>query len=213
VKLCCSIGGSANNSIARPNNSNHGGRAEEDEEDDRPAEEEGDVTESDDLDFHWLTDDVAVGGCFPMDRAAALADVHGFRAVVDLRAEDRDDEAILRDAGIELLHLPTADLDAARLEHLDRGVGFVRDQLARGRKVLIHCHHGIGRSALLALCVLVDQGWRPLDALAHAKDRREVISLSRAQYDGWAAWLSARGIAAPDYHTFGCIAYRHLARN
>jgi hypothetical protein len=79
--------------------------------------------------------------------------------------------------------------------------------------VLIHCQHGIGRSPLLALCVLVDWGWSPLDALVHAKNRREVVSLSRAQYDGWCAWLVARGIAPPDYHSFGCIAYRHLARS
>jgi hypothetical protein len=61
------------------------------------------------------------------------------------------------------------------------------------------------------LCVLVDQGWEPLDALERAKTRRELVSPSRAQYDGWAKWLAARGKSAPDYHTFGCIAYRHLA--
>ncbi len=59
--------------------------------------------------------------------------------------------------------------------------------------MLIHCQHGIGRSALLALCVLVDQGWQPLDALTHAKDRRAQVSPSRSQYEGWAAWLRARG--------------------
>jgi hypothetical protein len=38
------------------------------------------------------------------------------------------------------------------------------------------------------------------------------VSPSRSQYDGWAAWLSAHGRAAPDYHTFGCIAYRPPAK-
>jgi protein-tyrosine phosphatase len=140
-----------------------------------------------------------------------LAEVQQIRAVVDLRAEDCDDEALLRDAGIDLLYLPTPDFEPAAYEHLETGVAFVREHLARGRKVLIHCQHGIGRSPLLALCVLVDHGWLPMDALVHAKGRREVISLSRAQYEGWAAWLGSRGIAAPDYHTFGCVAYRHLA--
>jgi protein-tyrosine phosphatase len=78
--------------------------------------------------------------------------------------------------------------------------------------VLIHCQHGIGRSALLALCVLVDNGWEPLDALIHIKDCREVVSPSRSQYEGWSRWLKSRGLAAPDYHSFGCIAYRHLAQ-
>jgi predicted protein tyrosine phosphatase len=163
-------------------------------------------------DLHWLSDNLAVGGCFPMERAVELAESHGIAAVVDLRAEACDDEAVLRRAGIDFLHLPTPDLEPAKHEHLERGVAFVRERLAHGDKVLIHCQHGIGRSALLALCVLVDQGWEPLQALSHAKDRRETVSPSRSQYEGWAAWLQSRGISAPDYHTFGCIAYRHLGR-
>jgi rhodanese-related sulfurtransferase len=162
-------------------------------------------------DFHWLTRDLAVGGCFPAERAGELSQQHGIGAVVDLRGEDRDDEDALRSRGINFLHLPTPDLEAATTEMLDRGVSFARDQIDEGRKVLVHCQHGIGRSALLAMCVLVDQGWAPLDALSHAKDVRGVVSPSRAQYDGWAAWLASRGKPAPDYHTFGCIAYRHLA--
>lgn len=162
-------------------------------------------------DFHWLTDDLAVGGCFPMDRAHELASDHGIGAVIDLRQEDRDDEARLRAAGINFLHLPTPDLAPASVAMLDQGVQFAREHIRSGRKVLIHCQHGIGRSALLSLCVLVDQGCSPLDALNLAKDRRAAVSPSRSQYDGWAAWLGRRGQSPPDYHTFGCIAYRHLA--
>ena len=164
-------------------------------------------------DLHWLTEELAVGGCFPPERSGELAGQHRIAAIVDLRAEDCDDEAALRDAGIDFLHLPTPDLEPATVPHLARGVSFVRGHLARGSKVLIHCQHGIGRSALLALCVLVDQGWQPLDALARAKDRRARVSPSRSQYDGWAAWLRARGVAPPDYHSFGCIAYRDQAHD
>ena len=162
-------------------------------------------------DFHWLTDNFAVGACFTAERARELSAEHGIGAVIDLRSEDRDDERVLRREGIELLHLPTPDLEAANVQMLDRGVLFARERIEADRKVLIHCQHGIGRSALLALCVLVDQGWQPLDALSHAKDVRAAISPSQSQYEGWAAWLASRGKPAPDYHTFGCIAYRHLA--
>jgi protein-tyrosine phosphatase len=161
------------------------------------------------FDFHWLTEDLAVGACFPMRRAVQLAEKHSIRAVVDLRGEDCDDEELLREAGIELLHLPTPDLQAASLDMLELGTAFVRERIARGEKVLIHCQHGIGRSPLLAICVLVDQGWEPLDALALAKDRRSAVSPSAAQFEGWSGWLRHRGKPAPDFHTFGCIAYRH----
>lgn len=161
-------------------------------------------------DFHWLSEHLALGACFPMERARELSVSHGIGAVVDLRAEACDDAVALGAAGIKLLHLPTPDLEPATRAHLDRGVDFVRERIESGDKVLIHCQHGIGRSALLALCVLVDQGLQPLDALEHAKSRRWVVSPSQSQYEGWAAWLRARDVAAPDYHSFGCIAYRHL---
>ena len=74
---------------------------------------------------------------------------------------------------------------------LDEGVAFARRARAQGRRLLVHCHHGIGRSATLALCVLVDRGLSPLDALSQAKDdaRREQIyqrmALTVTALSGW----------------------------
>jgi protein-tyrosine phosphatase len=162
-------------------------------------------------DLHWLMDRLAVGSCFPMERAVELASDHGVAAVVDLRKEDRDDAEALARAGIDFLHLPTPDFEPAPVAMLDRGVAFVREHMQQGEGVLIHCQLGIGRSPLLALCVMVECGFAPLAALERAKDRRVQVSPSRSQYDGWAAWLQSHGYSVPDYHSFGCIAYRHLA--
>ena len=186
---------------------------QKDEEEDRQQEEdeEDPVTAEWVPDFHWLTEQVAVGGSFPTEQARQLAEEHGIGAVIDLREEDRDDEGLLRAAGIEFLHLPTTDQFCPSQDALVRGVGFAREHIERGGRILIHCEGGIGRAPSLALCVLVDLGFEPLDALAHAKDCREAVSPSFDQYQGWARWLESRGKAAPDYHAFGCIAYRHLA--
>src|SRR4051812_21827676 len=78
--------------------------------------------------FHWLTEQLALGGCFPIDRAPDLAQAHGIGAIVDLRQEACDDEDRLRAVGIDLLHLPTPDLEPASYEQLERGVEFVRDR-------------------------------------------------------------------------------------
>jgi rhodanese-related sulfurtransferase len=211
--LCCSIRDCRNNS--NQNKTTVTRKRQDEEEDDRQDEDEEDpVTDARDAwrpDLDWLTDRLAVGGCFPIARAEELARDEGVGAVIDLRQEDRDDEERLRAAGIHFLHLPTPDLEPASVAMLDRGVRFAREHIEAGRKVLIHCQHGIGRSALLALCVLVDQGWDPLEALQHAKDTRAAVSPSLSQYQGWAAWLASQGKRAPDYHTFGCVAYRHLA--
>ena len=164
------------------------------------------------LDFHWVHPAIAVGARVPPGDEAALK-AAGVDAVVDLRDEETDDAAALAVAGVAFLHLPTPDMHPPRLEDLETGVAWVRGRLARGERVLIHCQHGIGRSATLALCALSDAGVAPLEAITACKDARACVSPSPEQYAGWKAWLATRGLEPPDFHTFGCIAYRHLAQD
>ena len=164
----------------------------------------------------WITDGLAVGGRFPSERAEHLARELSIRAVIDVRSEDRDDEAVLKRHGITLLHLPTQDHFALSQAMLDDGVAFASDHLDRGDRVLIHCEHGIGRSATLALCVLVARGMEPLEAIALAKDRRALVSPSPAQFGCWTEWLASlsretrAGWEIPSFDAFKAIAYRHL---
>lgn len=164
----------------------------------------------------WLTETLAVGGSYPKEKAAALAADHGVAAVVDLRAEACDDAAELRRCGLAFLHLPTDDHAAVSQPMLDRGVAFAGPWLASGRRVLIHCEHGIGRSATLALCVMTQQGLPPLEALRLAKQRRKLVSPSPDQYHAWVQWLARHRAeqqadwTIPDFETFKGIAYSHL---
>lgn len=164
-------------------------------------------------DFDWVAPALAVGGSFPAGVAVRLARDHGIGAVIDVRAEACDDPAELAACGLKFLHLPTQDLLGLSQPMLDAGVEFADAAEREGRKLLIHCEHGIGRSATLALCVLVHRGQTPLEALASAKDARARVSPSQTQYEAWTLWLARRapGVAVPSFHEFGCIAYRHLA--
>lgn len=164
------------------------------------------------IDLDWLTPDLAIGGAFTSDAAEALAREHRIGGVVDLRAEACDEARALARHGLELLHLPTADHCAVAPDMLRAGVAFAARHLSARGRVLIHCQHGIGRSALLALCVLVDCGHEPLAALELAKSRRAKVSPSPAQYEAWATWLRGREIAPPSFDAFAAIAYRHLRR-
>ncbi len=151
-----------------------------------------------------------------MERIPDLARDHAIKAVVDLRVEDCDDEIVLHDHGITFLHLPTEDLCAVSQDRLDEGVTFANRHLDSGERVLIHCEHGIGRSATLALCVLVSRGMPPLDALELAKTQRPLVSPSPVQYEAWVQWLtfwragSGAAWAIPSFDAFKAIAYRHL---
>jgi hypothetical protein len=168
------------------------------------------------LDLSWIADDLAVGGSFSGRDAERLARELGIKAVVDLRVEACDDAAVLKRHGIAFLHLPTEDHCAVSAPMLREGVAFANRHLDRAERVLLHCQHGIGRSALLALCVLVSRGHEPLAALRLAKARRSLVSPSPAQYEAWIEWLerwkaeSGAGFAIPDFDAFAAIAYSHL---
>jgi predicted protein tyrosine phosphatase len=168
------------------------------------------------LNLSWITPQLAVGGRYPMEAATHLARALGVRHVVDVRVEDCDDERVLREHGITLLHLPTQDMRALQRRMIHDGVAWVRARLAEGHRVLIHCEHGIGRSALLALCVLVDAGHGPLGALALAKRQRAVVSPSPEQLEAFRAfcadWREAHAPAwqVPTFDELAWIAYSHL---
>jgi protein-tyrosine phosphatase len=168
------------------------------------------------LDLTWVTETLAIGGSFAPTQTAALVRDHRVAAVIDVRGESCDDARLLARHRIEFLHLPTIDFAPVTPASLRRGVAFAGDHITAGRRVLIHCARGIGRSAVLALSVLVEHGHAPIDALALAKDRRACVSPSPAQYEAWAAWLAVRRTETraawqvPTFDEFKAIAYRHL---
>lgn len=169
-------------------------------------------------DLSWVTPDLAVGGRFGPAAAAVLAVRHDIRRVVDLRAEEQDDPAALRCHRVECLHLPTPDHHPVAPTMLSAGVAWVQEGLSRGERVLIHCEHGIGRSILLACCVLVSRGDSPRAALERIKAAREKASPSPAQLhallDWSAAWHRGRQTPPPadTWDELARVAYRHLAR-
>jgi dual specificity protein phosphatase-like protein len=162
--------------------------------------------------FDWVLASLAIGACFPPGVAARIARECAVGAVVDVRLEDSDRPEELSACGLRFLHLPTEDACAVSQEMLDAGVAFAREAAGAGRKLLVHCQHGIGRSALVTLCVLVDRGHAPLAALALAKDAREKISPNQCQYEAWAEWIGRRAPQhpIPSFEEYGRIAYRHL---
>lgn len=166
--------------------------------------------------FDWIQPGLALGGCIDGHSPETLARF-GIGAVIDLREEACDDPEALERCGVAFLHLPTPDLQAISPQMLEAGVGFAAETGARNRSLLVHCQHGIGRSALLVLCIMVDRGWAPDAAVAHLKQVRGQVSPSPSQYRAWASWLRTwkdrHGAAwpIPDFDAFAAIAYQRLA--
>ena len=168
------------------------------------------------LNLDWVLPLLAVGGRFPIDTVEHLAGKLGIRHVVDVRVEAGDDARVLSEHGITLLHLPTEDLRALYVDRLDAGVAWVTGHLSQGHKVYIHCEHGVGRSALLALCVLVALGQAPLEALTLMKARRWQVSPSTEQLQAFLAWAEtwrqrhAVAWQVPTVDALAAIAHSHL---
>jgi protein-tyrosine phosphatase len=123
-----------------------------------------------DLDF--ITDSLAVGGALRTESQIRALPGLGIGSVVDMRSESKDNVDELQRLGIRFLHLPTIDWHPPTQEDLDTGTGWVLDEMAQGKRVLVHCQHGIGRSVILAAAVLVKIGYAWPEALRQIKAKR-----------------------------------------
>jgi protein-tyrosine phosphatase len=123
------------------------------------------------LNMSWITSRLAVGGRIRPEDIKVLAKV-GVTHVVDTRSEHVDDVQALAKEHIELLHLPTADTRPFTIEQMLQGSRWVQERIEQGGHALIHCEHGVGRSALLACAVLVYDGMNAQDALHLVQQKR-----------------------------------------
>ena len=78
----------------------------------------------------------------------------------------------IEERNMEWHHLPIPDVDTPKEIFLQRW-GYsglrIRQQLLSGKKVLIHCRGGLGRTGLVAGQLLAEFGWNPDEAIKEIK--------------------------------------------
>lgn len=80
-------------------------------------------------------------------------------------------------SGIEFLSFPINDRDVPPLHSkLQDFIQLLRDRIALGRVVVIHCRAGIGRSAIIAACLMVSPG-NPVKTVMSAIARSRGLSV------------------------------------
>ena len=78
-------------------------------------------------------------------------------------------------SGLEWHHLPIIDADVPREPFEERWVrsgARLRDQLACGRRILLHCRGGLGRTGTIAARLLVELGMPPKEAIEAVRKAR-----------------------------------------
>jgi atypical dual specificity phosphatase len=123
--------------------------------------------------FDWL---------IPEQLAACVDPVAGVQAAEQLRAgrvtllinlyERPDPPELLERLGAETLHLPVHNSDAPTQAQLDRGIAAIREALAAGRRVAVHCGAGLGRSGTLLAAYLVSEGRGAEEAIQRVRAAR-----------------------------------------
>jgi dual specificity MAP kinase phosphatase len=70
---------------------------------------------------------------------------------------------------------------APSIEQLEKGIGFIKNQIANGGKVYVHCRLGEGRGPTMAIAYLIGTGMLYEDAFKLVKGIRPYIRPTKSQ--------------------------------
>jgi len=94
----------------------------------------------------------------------------GYSVVVSL-ACDHLNTFEIEDAGFEHKKICVEDFTAPTLEQVDEFVAFVDSKIAEGKKVLVHCYAGRGRTGTMLAAYLIHQGMSSDAAVREIRER------------------------------------------
>jgi atypical dual specificity phosphatase len=121
----------------------------------------------------WIVPDVlaAMGRPYDLRKAVELFKDAGIGVVISL-TESALNTDILAEFDIEYHHIPVDDFRAPDAAQIERFVSVVAVARQVGRRTLVHCFAGRGRSGTMAACYLVSLGRTPEEALAEVRSLR-----------------------------------------
>jgi protein-tyrosine phosphatase len=126
-----------------------------------------------------ITEHLHIGGKLGMADLKALSR-DGVSVIINMQRE-RQDHFRSSQWVDAYLWLPVTDEWPPSMAQLQMGVAFIREAVASGKGVLVHCQAGQGRGPLLCVCYLLEQGFTQEDALSRVTAARSHVQLSLEQ--------------------------------
>ena len=133
----------------------------------------------------WVTPQLAAGYA-PMsyEELDSIRD-QGIDAIVNLCGEFTDLHEIEEKAGFEVYYLPTPDEHAPEMAAMERALEWLDEAIYLGKKVLVHCRHGHGRTGTFVSAYLVRRG-------LGLKKAEKLLKNTRANPTNYAQWKLLR---------------------
>lgn len=135
--------------------------------------------------FAWfIQDEIAVmgrpGGLNELEDDLLFLRRHGIEKVLSLTLDPIDEHQLAR-FSLEAVHIPIPDGSAPAVGQIDEFVSGVKKWISAGKKVVVHCGAGYGRSGTMLACYLVGRGCTSAEAIRRVRQFRPRAIETREQ--------------------------------
>lgn len=119
----------------------------------------GNTLKNSDYPITWVTPYIATGRAPKSYEDLDILRDYGIDAILNLCGEFSDLHELEEGAGFEVFWLPTADETAPSMPEMEKGLAWLDEAVYLGKKVLVHCHYGIGRTGTFITAYLLRRGF------------------------------------------------------